>query len=684
MKAIDLTIITFLLLGSLFLSTLAKAASCQSTIAIVYSNGMFNDQEEAEASKKELFKKLLTSDSAYADLNKYQFYLAFASDGRQYTPPSINIHPILALLDEAYVVANGIGQISEVVLQRLLQEDVSSFWRWLAGKQDGGSRLQAIMNTMAAGTNSASYIYDPDLQKQVGLYKELLNDGKRVVIVSHSQGNFYANASYSQLILTNSTWVDSVGNVQVSSPAASNLGAKMGGDEPQITVNEDMVMNFVQSINLGNTMLRKPDPDSGWSPNMKELGGPAARNAATYGHNFVKWYLAGSYTREFILNGIKGTIAEIKYSKKCVEIDSSGQSPRLILHTDRNMSKYNRTRYGQLYFGYDTERELAYRVHVYPYSMSVIVTNTVTGNIQTHAFNIFSSDYDIKKSLDRTTLRVTPTGFQVHGVKVDVADENTVAQPIVNTPLDFVSSGAPQEGGPLVADGSTINKMVAIPYDYRTIYNTIQRSNRYGYEQPFLDTVDYYVDISRGLKEHRYTSQGVSEMEYLAPLRIAVDYCVLIATGLGAYDPDGRPEWCSKTYSYPDMKTNRILLGGAFKEADTKEPEVFSTFDANAIQAQGVQATSRVAKAWVMEPSEDGLAWVVTPVDGDLFLGYWLTIFDPYRSVYLQKSNGQISKIASTLLLDTMTLSDDDVWRLLGRAPLADDTVIEPLPLAFP
>lgn len=318
MKTIYSTVIVSLLLfGSVLLPAQADAVVCQNKTAIIYSNGMFNIKREARKSLKVLKAKLRQTSPAFVDSTKYEYHLAFASDGSQYTPPSINVHPILALLDEAYVVANGAGQVTEVVLQRILQEDVSAFWRWLSGKQDGGSALQNIMNTMASGINSSSYIYDTDLQNHVRLYKDLLNAGKRVIIVSHSQGNFYANASYSQLILSNSAWVNSVGNVQVSSPASSNLGAKLGGDEPQITVNEDMIMNFVQSISLGETMPRKPKPDSGWSPNMEELGGPAARNAATYGHNFVKWYLAGSYTRKFILNGILNSIVWVKYPSQC-------------------------------------------------------------------------------------------------------------------------------------------------------------------------------------------------------------------------------------------------------------------------------------------------------------------------------------------------------------------------------
>jgi hypothetical protein len=60
---------------------------------------------------------------------------------------------------------------------------------------------------------------------------------------------------------------------------------------------------------------------------MKELSpnNSTAYSDATYGHNFVTWYLAGTYTRDFIMKGIVDTIngyswgayTGLQYSKKC-------------------------------------------------------------------------------------------------------------------------------------------------------------------------------------------------------------------------------------------------------------------------------------------------------------------------------------------------------------------------------
>lgn len=136
-----------------------------------------------------------------------------------------------------------------------------------------------------------------------------MNAGKRIVIVSHSQGNFYANAAYSALTLNTPAWANSVGVVQVATPAASNQGSRLGNNEPQITVPEDMVMAATQLLNPWLTMPTKPV--SGLSRNFLELGGTSAYLSATGGHNFVTWYLAGTDTRDFIMNGIAQTISGV-------------------------------------------------------------------------------------------------------------------------------------------------------------------------------------------------------------------------------------------------------------------------------------------------------------------------------------------------------------------------------------
>jgi len=349
---------SFFLVAAALLPSLANAVVCQNKTVIVYSNGMFNDAEEANVSKKELMKKLIISSQAYADQTKYDYKLAFASDGSQYSLQPTGIDPKEYLLDWALQAAVVGGQLGEVVLQKVAQDDFSAFWRWLAGLQSAGSRLQDVFNTLAAGTDSLTYIYDPDLQNQVSDYQILLNAGKRVVIVSHSQGNLYANSAYDMLVSIKPAWSSSIGVVQVASPASSNQGSKLGNNEPHVTVPEDTVMKFVRISQAGQLILpTKPDTFLNNSPNMGELTSvdSLAWWKATIGHNFVTWYLAGTYTHDFIMKGIVDTInglvggyAGLQYPKKCIQwppIQTSTSWQKVLTHdwqTNRSGLTYSR------------------------------------------------------------------------------------------------------------------------------------------------------------------------------------------------------------------------------------------------------------------------------------------------------------------------------------------------------
>ncbi|PCI41609.1 MAG: hypothetical protein COB41_10430 [Proteobacteria bacterium] len=297
----------FFLLGIFLLPTPVDAIVCTNKTVVVFGNGMFNDVEEANASKTELQKKLMSFSQVFKDEAKYEFTLAFTSDGSQYKLNGTN--PIIKLANYAVAAANVGVQVTEVVLQKVAQDNFSAFVRWTGGLAPAGSRLQSELNNLASAANSFSFLFDPDLQSQVADYTKLLNAGKRIVIISHSQGNFYANAVYSALTLNTPAWANSVGVVQVATPATSNQGSKLGNNEPQITVPEDMVMAATQLLNPWLTMPTKPV--SGLSRNFLELGGTSAYLSATGGHNFVTWYLAGTDTRDFIMKGIVQTISGV-------------------------------------------------------------------------------------------------------------------------------------------------------------------------------------------------------------------------------------------------------------------------------------------------------------------------------------------------------------------------------------
>jgi len=216
MKVIYSIIISSLLL---FTTTLfpshADAVVCQNKTAIVYGNGMFNDKKDSKDSLKELKIKLRAYPQASSLLAELEFHLAYADNAGATDPWSLT----------------GLGQVVEVIRQGGNNAYVS-MWRWLSGIEAAPQSFQNDMSRIAASQNAFSYVNDVDLQKMLNGdgtvnnpgYRKLLADGKRVLIISHSQGNFYANAVYNTLNdPLNPRYAKNMGNVQVATPASYNL-----------------------------------------------------------------------------------------------------------------------------------------------------------------------------------------------------------------------------------------------------------------------------------------------------------------------------------------------------------------------------------------------------------------------------------------------------------------------------
>lgn len=292
MKVMRILIAPILIvIGVCFLPGRALAAVCYANTDIVYGNGMYNDRKDAVVSLLSLRNKILFSPQSYSYRAELEFYLAYTDNNGAAGPSSLV----------------GLAQLYEAFVQKQAAND-SSFWRWLGDIAVAPAWFKASMNDMAANTNSNAYVNDATLQQQLDGdpsnpslqpgYRTLLKRGDRIVIVAHSQGNFYANAAYDVLVSQSSNYVHRLGIVAVASP-----DNRVAGGGQYITVPEDVVIaaiRFVYPLTLASS------PVSGSSPNMAELG-QATYDSAAYGHSFVQWYLAGSYTRNFIMDAITQT-----------------------------------------------------------------------------------------------------------------------------------------------------------------------------------------------------------------------------------------------------------------------------------------------------------------------------------------------------------------------------------------
>ncbi|MDQ6960394.1 MAG: hypothetical protein Q9M27_05130, partial [Mariprofundaceae bacterium] len=223
------TILSLFLFIAAALPGRADAVVCQNKTAIVYGNGIYNTKEMATDSLFDgLRGRLIQSSPAYADQTKYEYKLAYADNGGATGPLSLS----------------GLQQLLEFARQKKAAND-SAFWRWLGGLAASPAWFKTMMKDLAVGTNAVAYVNDVSLQLQLNGdpanpaqqpgYRTLLNDGKRVVIVAHSQGNFYANAAYDALTNAslggNPALSANIGIVPVATPAS----IVAGGGPPGIT-----------------------------------------------------------------------------------------------------------------------------------------------------------------------------------------------------------------------------------------------------------------------------------------------------------------------------------------------------------------------------------------------------------------------------------------------------------------
>jgi hypothetical protein len=146
---------------------------------------------------------------------------------------------------------------------------------------------------------------DQDLHKHVELYAKDLADSRRVLVVSHSQGNFYALEAFTYLLqmaankgerTDQSLLPLGVGNVEVATPARMDAWGF-----PWTTLQDDLVIRIVAEA-MGASPANLPTIGAGPPPERDPLG-----------HSFIKAYLNTKESREKIKRDMIATIKEMRY-----------------------------------------------------------------------------------------------------------------------------------------------------------------------------------------------------------------------------------------------------------------------------------------------------------------------------------------------------------------------------------
>lgn len=283
MRKINLTILVFVLTA---FSTIALLIAACPSITIFFSNGMNNTKKMAQVSLEALEGKLQPFLVTGLDVN---FRLAY--NHKEDTIP----------------------QLVEVVSQKVA-DNWKSFWSYFSDLEPAPDWFQDAAKDIISATDSLIYVVDSDLQTQVDAYIDEIENGRRVIVVAHSQGNFYANAAYG---MVNS---DFFNIIAVASPASY-----VAGNGPHITLTDDYVING---------MVRPLDP----STLSAEITNNTDNNSGWTGHDFNSSYLEGDVTGPLITENINNLIGD---TSDCVSVEdtnsggdnnSSGMTADIKLH----------------------------------------------------------------------------------------------------------------------------------------------------------------------------------------------------------------------------------------------------------------------------------------------------------------------------------------------------------------
>lgn len=185
---------------------------------------------------------------------------------------------------------NNTGGLIYDLMESAIQDlatDYTYFWRMLAHNVPMSESFKEKLLELSTAVDESALLLNQDLSIHVNNYKNSILEGKKVILVSHSQGNFFGNQAYGNLSFVEK---ESFGIVSVANPDSF-----VAGSGPYTTLFEDLV---ILAITVAKTDLGLPTPLLPNETNFLTLDDLS-------GHGFDSAYLqATSNSESKILNDI--------------------------------------------------------------------------------------------------------------------------------------------------------------------------------------------------------------------------------------------------------------------------------------------------------------------------------------------------------------------------------------------
>jgi hypothetical protein len=190
----------------------------------------------------------------------------------------------------------------------LTKEDEPGFWDGVFDVLESFGQIVSDNMTLLVKTAfpefvNVEYAINDDVQDQVSEYRSALTSSERIVIVSHSQGNLFANESYKALT-TGEDGLPSIAGDRIKTVSVATPQSFVAGGGPHTTLYGDIIL-IVPTARFANTDVAGSQCDP--FPFLGQLPG----NHPVDCHDFVDSYMEGTHSRERILDGIVAAIGDL-------------------------------------------------------------------------------------------------------------------------------------------------------------------------------------------------------------------------------------------------------------------------------------------------------------------------------------------------------------------------------------
>jgi hypothetical protein len=285
------------LLGGLLLTETCAASICETKESVIFfGNGVKSIKRDARDSI-ELIEKRLKAELLPEEYKGLEFDIAY--NGTHTLP--------LDLL--------------ESVIQ-MLTGNISKFWRYFFGLDPIPDWFSDKFILLASVLDNSALLTTDSLAKHVNTYKTVIAEGRKVLLVAHSQGNLFGNQTYN---LLDSRERQSFGMVSVANVDNNVLGA----GSPYTTLNTDKVILALIAAQIA--LPSRPMP-----PNTENIPDDSAD---PLGHSFIQSYMAeGSNSEDKIIQQVITALDSLASPAQIVESGiltvslTWGSEPDMDLH----------------------------------------------------------------------------------------------------------------------------------------------------------------------------------------------------------------------------------------------------------------------------------------------------------------------------------------------------------------